>query len=43
MRAIIQNGHVLDTATMTYTEVQDVLMEGGLIVDVGHNLSAEAN
>ena len=43
MRAIIRNGHVLNTATMTYTDGQDVLIEGGLIVDVDRNLSAKAD
>jgi imidazolonepropionase-like amidohydrolase len=42
MGTIIRNGHVLDTITMEFTDSQDVLIEGGFIVEVGRNLSAKA-
>lgn len=35
MRTIIRNGHVLDTATMQMTGEQTVVIEDGVIVDVG--------
>ena len=43
MRAIIRNGHVLNTSTMTYTDGQDVLVEGGVIVEIDRNLTAKAD
>jgi hypothetical protein len=34
-RIAITNGTVLDTITMTYTENQTVVIENGIMVDVG--------
>ena len=42
MATIIRNGHVLDTSTMTFSDEVDVLIEGGVITEVGKNLSAKA-
>ena len=41
MRTLIRDGHVLDTGTMTFTDGQDVLIEGGVIVEVGPRLTAK--
>ena len=35
MRTIVRNGTVLDTSTMTFSESQDVVIEDGVIVEVG--------
>ncbi len=43
MRTLVRDGNVLDTATMKFMGSQDVLIEGGLIVDVAPNLSAKAD
>lgn len=43
MTTIIRNGHVLDTATMSFTDDTDVVIEGGVITDVGKGLSTKAD
>lgn len=43
MSMIIRNGHVLDTATMTFSDDVDVMIEGGVIADVGRGLSTKAD
>ncbi len=43
MTTVIRNGHVLDTATMTFSDSADVVIEGGVITDVGTKLSAKAD
>ena len=43
MSTIIRNGYVLDTATMTFSDASDVVIEGGVIVDVCKNTSAKAD
>ena len=43
MTTIIRNGRVLDTATMTFSDDTDVVIEGGVIADVGPNLSTKAD
>lgn len=42
MTTIIKNGHVLDTSTMTFSDGSDVAIDGGVIADVGTNLSTKA-
>lgn len=43
MTTIIRNGHVLDTATMTFSDDTDVVIEGGVIAEVGRGLSTKAD
>ena len=43
MRSIIRHGAVLDTSSMTFIDDTDVVIEGGLIADVGRGLSAKAD
>ena len=43
MRTLIRNGHVLDTKTMSFLTSQDVLVEGGVIADVGGNLTTKVD
>lgn len=43
MTTIIRNGRVLDTATMTFSDDTDVVIEGGVIADVGPHLSTKAD
>ena len=43
MSTIIRNGYVLNTATMTFSDASDVVIEGGVIVDVCKNTSAKAD
>lgn len=42
-RTVIRNGTVLDTTTMTYTENQVIVIEGGVIVDVGDSRPGEGD
>lgn len=42
-RTVIRHGTVLDTATMTYTENQTLVIENGVIVDVADGYSGEAD
>lgn len=42
-RTVIRNGTVLDTVSMTYTENQTVVIEDGLIVDVGNDHGRDAD
>jgi len=42
-RTIVRNGTVLDTDTMTFTENQVVVIEDGVIVDVGDSMSGDAD
>lgn len=42
MTTIIRNGHVLDTSTMTFSDDTDVVIEGGVIADIGKGLSTKA-
>lgn len=41
-RTIVRNGYVLDTATMSFSDSQDVVIEDGVIVDVVKSASANA-
>lgn len=43
MTTIIRNGHVLDTTTMTFSDDTDVVIEGGVIADIGRGLSTKAD
>ena len=43
MTTIIRNGRVLDTTTMTFSDDTDVVIEGGVIADVGPHLSTKAD
>lgn len=43
MRTLIRDGYVLDTATMSFSDNQDVLIEGGVIVDVARSVSTKAD
>lgn len=43
MSTIIRNGYVLDTSTMTFSDGSDVVIEGGVIVDVCKDTSAKAD
>ena len=42
-RTIVRNGTVLDTTTMTYTENQVVVIENGVIVDVGDSHTGDVD
>ncbi len=42
-RTVVRNGTVLDTTTMTYTESQDVIIEGGVIVDLADAYAGSAD
>ncbi len=42
MTTIIRNGHVLDTSTMTFSDELDVVIEGGVIAEIGRGLSTKA-
>ncbi len=42
-RTVIRNGTVLDTATMTYTEGQVVVIEDGIIVDLPDSYDGDAD
>ncbi|MEO1063665.1 MAG: amidohydrolase family protein [Actinomycetota bacterium] len=42
-RTIVRDGTVLDTASMTYTEAQTVVIEAGEIVDVGSDSSVDGD
>ena len=43
MRSIVRNGAVLDTSTMTFGDRQDVVIEDGVIVEVGTAENAGAD
>lgn len=43
MRTLIRDGHVLDTATMTFSGSQDVLVENGVIAEVGPRVATKAD
>lgn len=43
MTTIIRNGLVLDTTTMTFSDETDVVIEGGVIVDIGRGLSTKSD
>lgn len=43
MRTLIRDGFVLDTKTMSFSGSQDVLIEGGVIVEVGTKLTSKAD
>lgn len=42
-RTLIRDGYVLNTATMSFSDSEDVVIEGGVITDVGRGLSTTAD
>ena len=43
MRTVIKNGQVLDTASMTFSDSEDVVIENGLIVAIQRDASKQAD